>query len=268
MRSPRYSTGIVDGNHGRTAFQTPAIELGRLLNTRLSLDRDSPPDSNLPTEAPVYDRPASEDPKLPKEVVTDYTRASSDLKESSDARLDDKQTQSSNTYIPLVLRRTSLFIFFVILAAFVVALEILSYVSKRDQGLGSSTQNKHYSWTYGPTAGRLCLSCPPSFLTLCSIYTPCDLLVQSRTSHKAFNAMESNDEAPASKAQSAAGLRLAIASCEHLQLSSDGPLCCHDSHYWLIIDHTHDYLLDQSSRTPVKNRDSPGCSHIIGRPVR
>ncbi|KAE8312565.1 hypothetical protein BDV41DRAFT_577507 [Aspergillus transmontanensis] len=53
---------------------------------------------------------------------------------------------------PCYLRRRVLLLFLLIFVAMIAALEALHRVSSAHYGLGSSVENLHYSWTYGPTA--------------------------------------------------------------------------------------------------------------------
>ncbi|KAJ6015673.1 hypothetical protein N7540_010264 [Penicillium herquei] len=53
---------------------------------------------------------------------------------------------------PAYLRKRVLSGFAIIFCAIIIALEILNYVSSKNQGLTSSTESRHYLWTYGPTA--------------------------------------------------------------------------------------------------------------------
>lgn len=54
---------------------------------------------------------------------------------------------------PFYLRSTFLLGLAAVFALMIAALEILDYVSERDQGLATVSQNLHYLWTYGPTFG-------------------------------------------------------------------------------------------------------------------
>ncbi|KAI1609302.1 hypothetical protein EDD37DRAFT_653735 [Exophiala viscosa] len=53
---------------------------------------------------------------------------------------------------PPFLRRWVLALFAVLFVAIIVGLQAIYSVSVRDQGIASSDDNKHYLWTYGPTA--------------------------------------------------------------------------------------------------------------------
>ncbi|KAJ5622129.1 hypothetical protein N7528_005361 [Penicillium herquei] len=53
---------------------------------------------------------------------------------------------------PAYLRKRVLTGFAITFCAIIIALEILNYVSSKNQGLTSSTESRHYLWTYGPTA--------------------------------------------------------------------------------------------------------------------
>ncbi|KAJ5731120.1 uncharacterized protein N7483_005628 [Penicillium malachiteum] len=53
---------------------------------------------------------------------------------------------------PAYLRKRVITGFAIIFCAIIIALEILNYVSSKNQGLTSSTESRHYLWTYGPTA--------------------------------------------------------------------------------------------------------------------
>lgn len=56
-------------------------------------------------------------------------------------------------HVPWALRPLCLLGFLVVIVSLIIALEVLSYIFRRDQGLATSTQIQHYFWTYGPTAG-------------------------------------------------------------------------------------------------------------------
>ena len=43
----------------------------------------------------------------------------------------------------------------VLFLSFVALLEVLKYLSDKNQGFVSSDEGKHYLWTYGPTAGKI-----------------------------------------------------------------------------------------------------------------
>lgn len=57
-------------------------------------------------------------------------------------------------WTPFHLRRPVLLAAAAVFVLMVVALEVLRYVSERDDGLATVSENMHYLWTYGPTAGR------------------------------------------------------------------------------------------------------------------
>ena len=42
----------------------------------------------------------------------------------------------------------------VVIAAMLIALEMLNYVSNSNGGLASTDENMHYLWTYGPTPSK------------------------------------------------------------------------------------------------------------------
>lgn len=56
-------------------------------------------------------------------------------------------------WTPFYLRAPFLFSQAFVFALMIAALEALYYVSKRDKGLTTTSQNLHYLWTYGPTFG-------------------------------------------------------------------------------------------------------------------
>jgi hypothetical protein len=62
-------------------------------------------------------------------------------------------------YRPWSLRRDALLSFLVILLAMIAALEMLLYVSTRNNGLITSSENERYLWEYGLTAGKYQLDC-------------------------------------------------------------------------------------------------------------
>ncbi|RAH42332.1 DUF3433 domain-containing protein [Aspergillus brunneoviolaceus CBS 621.78] len=55
-------------------------------------------------------------------------------------------------WTPTILRSATLVAFALLFAAMIVVIEVLSSVSARNQGLGTSESKYHYLWTYGPTA--------------------------------------------------------------------------------------------------------------------
>lgn len=57
-------------------------------------------------------------------------------------------------YRPWSLRRHVLFGLLIILLAMIVALELMFSISKRTNGLATSSENERYLWRYGPTAGE------------------------------------------------------------------------------------------------------------------
>lgn len=65
---------------------------------------------------------------------------------------------------PRSLHRTTLGIFAVTFCLMLVGLEVLKQYSDRHQGLTTTTEGKHYLWTYGPTAGKCSV-----YLLLCTI---------------------------------------------------------------------------------------------------
>lgn len=56
-------------------------------------------------------------------------------------------------WTPFYLRAPFLFGQAFVFALMIAALEALYYVSERDKGLTTTSQNLHYLWTYGPTFG-------------------------------------------------------------------------------------------------------------------
>ncbi|KAK8094911.1 hypothetical protein PG997_001596 [Apiospora hydei] len=53
---------------------------------------------------------------------------------------------------PVYLRRRTLWGFLSVFILILVALEVLLFVSDKNNGIATSTSDKHYLWTYGPTA--------------------------------------------------------------------------------------------------------------------
>jgi len=51
------------------------------------------------------------------------------------------------------LHRFSLGGLAVLSVLFIAALELLNYLSNRDQGFAAAAEGMHYLWTYGPTLG-------------------------------------------------------------------------------------------------------------------
>ncbi|KAL6243152.1 hypothetical protein RBB50_009703 [Rhinocladiella similis] len=61
-------------------------------------------------------------------------------------------TRLNTRWNPLFLRRWVLVVFALFFAATIAALQILYSVSRQNSGVATSDSNKHYLWTYGPTA--------------------------------------------------------------------------------------------------------------------
>ena len=55
---------------------------------------------------------------------------------------------------PVALHRTSLAAFIMVFCSMLAALEVLKQYSDRHHGLTSTAPDRHYFWTYGPTAGE------------------------------------------------------------------------------------------------------------------
>jgi hypothetical protein len=58
---------------------------------------------------------------------------------------------TTKLWTPLWLRRATLFGFSITFVALLMILSTLYSISVRKHGLGTSVQNYHYAWTYGPT---------------------------------------------------------------------------------------------------------------------
>jgi hypothetical protein len=61
--------------------------------------------------------------------------------------------QHDTKCIPWTLHRVHLGGLFIFLLSLIVALQIVYWHSVANQGLATATENAHYFWTYGPTAG-------------------------------------------------------------------------------------------------------------------
>ena len=61
-------------------------------------------------------------------------------------------------WTPFYLRRAILTCFLIIFAILIALLEMLNWLSRRNQGLATTDSSKHYLWTYGPTAGKSLLN--------------------------------------------------------------------------------------------------------------
>jgi hypothetical protein len=72
--------------------------------------------------------------------------------------LDTGKAGSKSFWQPFYLQQTTLPGFFCLWVVTIVALQLLYSYSQRHHGLGTSEPSKHYLWTYGPTAGKLCAS--------------------------------------------------------------------------------------------------------------
>ncbi|KAK8038664.1 hypothetical protein PG993_007075 [Apiospora rasikravindrae] len=65
------------------------------------------------------------------------------------------KTNSTNNVMrwrPFYLRRTVLLGFLAVFLGILIAIEILFFVSKKNNGIATCDPHKHYLWTYGPTA--------------------------------------------------------------------------------------------------------------------
>jgi hypothetical protein len=60
--------------------------------------------------------------------------------------------QNDTKCIPWTLHKVHLAGLFIFISGFIVALQIVYWHSKANQGLATATENIHYFWTYGPTA--------------------------------------------------------------------------------------------------------------------
>ncbi|CAI7613189.1 unnamed protein product [Penicillium manginii] len=61
-------------------------------------------------------------------------------------------TSQTSGWRPLYLRKRILILFLLTFAAIIAALEVLYQSSEARNGIATSTQDRHYLWTYGPTA--------------------------------------------------------------------------------------------------------------------
>lgn len=94
---------------------------------------------------PLID-PGSQDP------LNGTTPASKERLPPSDLINQVPRRESLRPWRPLFLRRSVLACFFLVFATILVALSILRWVSKKNQGLCSVRGGDHYLWTYGPVA--------------------------------------------------------------------------------------------------------------------
>lgn len=60
-------------------------------------------------------------------------------------------TKSLPGWTPPALRRSALLGFSGLLALVVAGLEVLNFLSNRDQGLATVMENRYYLWKFGPT---------------------------------------------------------------------------------------------------------------------
>ncbi|GAB7348548.1 hypothetical protein MBLNU459_g6941t1 [Dothideomycetes sp. NU459] len=70
----------------------------------------------------------------------------------SQSIVDEMPLSTRDLWTPFCLRPLTLIALIIIMALMIAALEIIYQVSDRHQGLVSTSSNKHYLWTYGPTA--------------------------------------------------------------------------------------------------------------------
>lgn len=68
------------------------------------------------------------------------------------------KARSPHAHTPWVLNRLFLLGLMLVFLSLIVALEVLYYVSNHNHGISTSTESKHYLWTYGPTAGILSMT--------------------------------------------------------------------------------------------------------------
>jgi hypothetical protein len=61
--------------------------------------------------------------------------------------------QNDTKCIPWTLHRAHLTGLLIFLLGLIVGLQIVYRHSEKNQGLATATENAHYLWTYGPTAG-------------------------------------------------------------------------------------------------------------------
>ncbi|KAJ5287532.1 hypothetical protein N7478_003218 [Penicillium angulare] len=61
-------------------------------------------------------------------------------------------TPSTPGWRPTYIRRRVLMAFVIVFCGIIATLEVLNHISSTNQGLASSTESRHYLWTYGPTA--------------------------------------------------------------------------------------------------------------------
>lgn len=73
-------------------------------------------------------------------------------------RTESDEGKGQKMWNPFWLWRTTLIGFILILVSLVMALVILYHFSNLHHGLSTQKLSKHYSWTYGPTAGKLILN--------------------------------------------------------------------------------------------------------------
>lgn len=69
-------------------------------------------------------------------------------------RLKSHHATYQRAYKPWSLRRHVLLGFLILLLAMIIALEPMSRISQRNNGLATSSENERYLWRYGPTAGE------------------------------------------------------------------------------------------------------------------
>ncbi|GME57882.1 hypothetical protein GTA08_BOTSDO01504 [Neofusicoccum parvum] len=70
---------------------------------------------------------------------------------SSEKAAPPKRLLSWRPWAALTLRRPVLLAFTILFILMIVALEIMYYFSRRDDGIATVAQKEHYLWTYGPT---------------------------------------------------------------------------------------------------------------------
>jgi hypothetical protein len=95
----------------------------------------------------------------------------------------DKKTRPQKSlWRPTSLRRTTLASFIVVFCLILAALEVLKQYSDAHQGLTTTSQGRHYLWTYGPTASECSRSLDKAPTNIHSTHYHCGFLATYRVS--------------------------------------------------------------------------------------
>lgn len=138
----------------------------------------------------------------------------------------------------LYLRRGFLIGMAILFVSFIIALEILNFLSNRDQGFVSAALGNHYLWTYGPVFGKfrefcaLLLARNGICLTECSSQRSCWCLGSARAPSSTSFALDgAPTTTPSRQEQSSHQLRLPVEYCFSVPVVGGSSLSCLHCHF-------------------------------------